>query len=79
MKDATYVHLGFDMTVFTKNRLHSYGPLKIDDKSLLDNCGIVESKFFGHTSEEEVMLGFITNFNEVYFVVLSENKWRLIR
>ena len=52
MKDATYVHLGFDMTVFTKNKLHNYGPLKIGEKSLLDNCGIVESKFFGYTYDE---------------------------
>jgi hypothetical protein len=52
MKDATYVHLGFDMTVFTKNKLQNYGPLKIGEKSLLDNCGIVESKFFGYTYDE---------------------------
>ena len=33
----------------------------------------------GHVSSGEVMLGFVTNFNEVYFVLLYENKWKLIR
>jgi hypothetical protein len=25
------------------------------------------------------MLGFVTNFSEVYFVILSDNNWRLVR
>jgi hypothetical protein len=79
VKDATYVHLGFDMTVFTKHKLHNYGPLKLGDKSLLNNCGIVESQFLGYAPNQEVILGFVTNFNEVYFVMLAENKWKLIR
>ena len=27
----------------------------------------------------EIMLGFVTNFSEVYFVILSDNNWRLVR
>lgn len=51
------------MTVFTKSRLHSYGPLKIDGKKLLENRGILESKYLGHVSGSEIMIGFVTNFN----------------
>lgn len=33
----------------------------------------------GRNSKGEVVIGFVTTFNEVYFVVLRDDKWNLLR
>lgn len=65
--------------MFTKSKLRNYGALKLDNKSLLENRGILESKYLGRNVNGEVVIGFVTTFNEVYFVVLRDEKWSLLR
>ena len=69
------------MTVFTKNRLKNFGALRDSNgRNLLEGCGIVESRYMGRLeSDGEVVVGFVTNFSEVYFVSLGRNSWHIIR
>lgn len=61
--EPIYIHLGYEVIVFTKFKFCRYGALKLNDKILLENRGILESKFLGRNSKGEVVIGFVTTFN----------------
>lgn len=42
-----YVNLGHDLVVFTKTKWTRHGPLKLENKTVLENRGILESRFLG--------------------------------
>lgn len=71
--------MGFEITLFTKTKIFNYGTLKYNGKNILDGCRIEESKYVCHTSDGGVVLGLATDLSEMYFLILYETSWKMIR